>query len=214
MRSSRVLALVLTSSAAIVASCSSEEAPGCSPTDPGCGTTPDPTVSAITVAATIDTVMAVGRTTQLSASATDAEGNPISTSFTWSSSSAPVATVDGDGTVSAVGPGSASIEASAEGEAGGWSVRVVDADLDGVTALLSDPFASALIESLDLDAESSMVELEADCNEALGSGDVLAIRTCLQGAIDVESADAGSDPTLAILDLFFQESLRKLRLDS
>lgn len=213
MRSSRVLALVLTSSAAIVASCSSE-APGCAPTDPGCGTTTDPTVSAIAVTATIDTVMAVGRTTQLSASATDADGNAVSTSFTWSSSSAPVATMDGDGTVSAVGPGSVSIEASAEGEAGQWSVRVVDADLDGVTALLSDPFANALIESLDLDTESPIVELEADCDEALGIGDVLAIRTCLEGAVDVESAEAGSDPALAILDLFFQESLRKLRLDS
>ncbi|MEX2470868.1 MAG: Ig-like domain-containing protein [Gemmatimonadota bacterium] len=171
-------------------------------------------MSAIAVTATIDTVMAVGRTTQLSASATDADGNAVSTSFTWSSSSAPVATMDGDGTVSAVGPGSVSIEASAEGEAGQWSVRVVDADLDGVTALLSDPFANALIESLDLDTESPIVELEADCDEALGIGDVLAIRTCLEGAVDVESAEAGSDPALAILDLFFQESLRKLRLDS
>lgn len=175
-------------------------------------TTPDPTVSAIAVTATIDTVMAVGRTTQLSASATDAAGNAISTSFTWSSSSAPVATVDGDGTVSAVGPGAASIQASADGETGQWSVRVVDADLDGVTALLSDPFADALIESLDVDTQSAMVELAADCDEALGSGDVLAIRTCLDGAVAVEAAEAGSAPSLAILDLFFEESLRKLRL--
>lgn len=212
MRSSHLLTLLLASSGALLASCSSEE-PGCGPTDPGCGPA-GPTVSAITVAAIIDTVMAVGRTTQLSATATDADGREVSTSFEWSSSSTSVATVNGGGTVSAVGVGSASIEASAESEVGQWSVRVVDADLDGVAALLADPFAEALIGSLDVASESSIEELTADCDAGLGSGDVLAIRTCLDEAVDVESSDAGSDPILAILDLFFEGSLRKLRLDS
>ena len=91
MLRSRVAAVLLASGAALVAACSSES-PGCAPTDPGCNQT-DPTVSAVSVEAEIDTVMAVGRTTQLSATATDRDDNPISTSFTWSSSSTSVATV-------------------------------------------------------------------------------------------------------------------------
>ena len=212
MRISRLGTLVLASSTAVVASCSSETS-GCAPTDPGCGQN-GATVSDIAVAATIDTVMAVGRTTQLSATATDQDDNPISTSFTWSSSSTSVATVDGDGTVSAVGPGSASIEARAEGETGTWAVTVVEADLAGVTTLLADPFVEALIQSLDLDTGSSVSDLLTQCDTDLESGDVLAIRTCLTEAADVESSNTANDPALAVLDLVFQESIRKLRLDS
>lgn len=212
MLRSRVGAVLLASGAALVAACSSES-PGCAPTDPGCNQT-DPTVSAVSVEAEIDTVMAVGRTTQLSATATDRDDNPISTSFTWSSSSTSVATVDADGTVSAVGPGSASIEASANGEAGTWQLTVVDADLTGVADLLQDPFVEALIQSLDTEPGSSLSDLLTRCEVDLDSGDVLAIRACLTGAADVESSNATNDPALAVLDLVFQESLRKLRLDS
>lgn len=197
--------------AVFLAGCGSDPV-ACNPTDPGCGPG-TPTVTTIDVTAPVDSVMAVGRTAQLSASAADASGSPVSVSFTWSSTVTSVASVSGSGLVTAGGEGSASIEAQADGVVGAWPVRVVDADLDGISALLADPFAAALIESLDPTSASAVVQFVTACEDAIGQGDVLVVRACLENAIAVESSDVVHDPVLAVLDLVFQESLRKLRLD-
>lgn len=210
MRPSRAHRVLTCVAVTALAACGSEPA-GCNPTEPGCG--PAPAVSTIVVAAPIDTVMAVGRTAQLSASATDASGSPVTVSFAWSSASTSVATVSDVGLVSADGVGSTSIEARAEGVVGTWPLRVVDADLDGISALLADPFAGALIGSLDTATASDMDQLVAVCGSAVTDGDVLRVRGCLQDAIAAESPDPANDPALAVLDLMYQESLRKLRLD-
>jgi uncharacterized protein YjdB len=57
--------------------------------------------------------------TQLSAVAYDAAQNPLTgRAITWSTSNAAVATVDANGMASAVGPGTATITATADGKSG------------------------------------------------------------------------------------------------
>jgi hypothetical protein len=55
----------------------------------------------------------VGQTVQLTATATDASGNPVSTTITWSTDNAAVATVTQTGLVTAAGSGTARIKATA-----------------------------------------------------------------------------------------------------
>lgn len=55
----------------------------------------------------------VGETADFDATARDADGDPVSTSFTWSSLDPVVATVDGDGTATGESPGTARIVARA-----------------------------------------------------------------------------------------------------
>jgi uncharacterized protein YjdB len=81
-------------------------------------------ISTITVSPSSASVVA-GNTTTLVATARDANGNAIpGVSFSWSSSSTGVATVNGSGVVSGVAQGSATISASAAGRTGTASVTV------------------------------------------------------------------------------------------
>ena len=69
--------------------------------------------------------IAVGGTQQFSATAKDANGTVVSTTFTWTTSDAAVATVDGSGLASAVSAGSATITAtSANGVQGSAALTV------------------------------------------------------------------------------------------
>lgn len=72
-----------------------------------------------------DTLKTTGSTKQFAASAADSNGNTIpGTVFTWTSSSAGVATVDNTGLVTAVSDGSASIQASVDGKTGSRTMVV------------------------------------------------------------------------------------------
>jgi uncharacterized protein YjdB len=67
----------------------------------------------------------VGGTLQLTATPRDAAGNPLSgRQVTWTSSNTSVATVDANGRVTAVGPGTATIRATSEGQTGTATVTV------------------------------------------------------------------------------------------
>ncbi len=69
--------------------------------------------------------MLPGKQTRLTASALDAFGNPLpGRSIAWSSGAPQIATVAGDGTVTAVSPGTALISASAEGKTGSATIRI------------------------------------------------------------------------------------------
>ncbi|MGI9628278.1 MAG: Ig-like domain-containing protein [Longimicrobiales bacterium] len=97
----------------------------------GCVDTPtnpcDPTVASIQVNPLGDSIL-VGATTQLTAEARDAAGNPVGgQTVTWSSSSDGVATVSAAGLVTGVSAGSATITASAGGiTSAGAQVMVFD----------------------------------------------------------------------------------------
>jgi len=67
----------------------------------------------------------VGATTQLSATATDANGNVLDDrSISWFSSSPAVATVSSSGVVTGVSPGLVTVTATSEGVSGSASITV------------------------------------------------------------------------------------------
>jgi hypothetical protein len=87
------------------------------------------------VAAIVETIdvapasssVGVGQTLQLTASARDRNGNGLTRSFTWTSSSPSVASVDADGLVTAHEGGTATISASRNGASGNATVTVSEA---------------------------------------------------------------------------------------
>ena len=94
------------------------------PPAPGTPAPPAPTTTRVDVTPTSASLV-TGRTQQLTATARDASGavRPDRV-FTWSSSAPAVATVDASGLVTAVGPGSATITARADGVSGSASITV------------------------------------------------------------------------------------------
>ncbi len=94
----------------------------------GGGTTgPEPqVVASVTVAPGTDTLLALGLTRQLTATARTASGSVVTgKTFTWSSSAPAIASVDpSSGLVTAVGRGNASITAAVDGKSGQASVLV------------------------------------------------------------------------------------------
>ena len=82
--------------------------------------------TSIRVSPEADTLGAIGATTQLSATAEDANGREVpGSAFTWVSSDTLVATVDESGLVTAIGNGTASVTA-ASGEASGSATITVE----------------------------------------------------------------------------------------
>ena len=85
----------------------------------------DPNAVAEVEITSTSTSLAIGETTQLEATARDAEGNTLSgVSISWSSSDAAVAAVDETGLLTGVAAGEAAITATAGGESGTLSVAV------------------------------------------------------------------------------------------
>jgi len=86
-------------------------------------------IAVITVTPPSPTIVGIGNTIQLSASAIDIKGETVnSATFVWSSFNEPVATVNSNGLVTAVSVGSAIIDASIPGvsvTAGTANVTVV-----------------------------------------------------------------------------------------
>lgn len=76
--------------------------------------------------------LALGATSRLEATATDASGNTLPRPTTWSSGDPTVATVDGAGLVEAVGPGSTTISAAMGGEVGSATVQVGEGPVVGL----------------------------------------------------------------------------------
>jgi CubicO group peptidase (beta-lactamase class C family) len=93
------------------------------PTQP----TPAPvTVASVTVTGAPSTPLDIGQTVRLTATARTASGAIVSgRTITWASGNAAVATVSGDGTVTASGTGQASISATVDGVSGAATVQVV-----------------------------------------------------------------------------------------
>ena len=196
-------------------SCTGPDQP-CNPSDPLCGDAgqgPDPTVATITVASPIDSVMAVGRSVQLSASAADATGTPVSgVAFTWASTSTSTATVSGTGLVVAVAAGTTTIGASADGIVGSLPMRAVDADLDGVSATLNERFAQAIRGELDASTASTLNGILSMCSSSVTSGHVLAIEACLADALNAVGVDGTDTALLGVLALFWEHAQRQLQL--
>jgi N-acetylneuraminic acid mutarotase len=123
---------------------------------------------AVATAATVITVapptaaLSIGETVQLSATVTNAGGQPIGRPTSWTTGDAAVATVDATGLVSAVGPGSATITVSA-------GQVTADAQITSTAVVAVSP-ATASVEAGD------GVQLAATVTDFLGNPLPLAVQ--------------------------------------
>jgi len=203
-----LLALILI----VLASCKGTEQ-ACSPTDPQCGGAPAPRIMSIAVSSpVVDTVMAVGRSAQLMATAASATGGSVATGFAWSSTVPATATVDVGGLVTARSAGMTLVQASAGAVTGELLMRAVDADLPAVTSTLSDPLTTSLRSELGATAQSAVQAHLDRCASHVEAGNVLAIEACLAGLRDVGGAGANDATLLAVLGLLADHARRRLQL--
>jgi competence protein ComEC len=94
---------------------------------PPTGTTPEPATVAVTPA---DASVTVGFVQLFTAAATDAAGNPVTTTFTWSSSNPSVATIDPSGNATGISAGLVTITARAANGIEGRATLTVTAPGD------------------------------------------------------------------------------------
>ena len=121
--------------------------------------------TSIRVSPEADTLGAIGATTQLSATAEDANGREVpGSAFTWVSSDTLVATVDESGLVTAIGNGSATVTA-ASGEASGSATITVE---QVATSIRVSPEAETL-GAIGATTQLSATAEDANGREAPGS---------------------------------------------
>lgn len=159
----------------------------------------DAFVAAVEVTSPIDTIIAEGRSAQLGAEARDGRGTTMpGVSVTWSSSDAGVATVSSAGVVDAVAAGSAVITAAAGSATGSLPVRVVAVDLAALAALLTDPYATALVDGLGAAPRGQVQAAIAACQSANEAGHVVAMGDCLERVVaEAAAMTDGTDRVLA-----------------
>lgn len=83
------------------------------------------TTYTVTIAGISSSPLEIGGTVQLTATVTDATGQVVNVTVSWTTSDANIATVDATGLVTAIGPGTATITATAGTGTASVSVRVV-----------------------------------------------------------------------------------------
>ncbi len=117
-------------------------------TSPGGGTPGNgtPTVATVTVTPA-DLAVPLGQTATLTASATSSAGAPIAATFVWSSANSAIATVSAAGLVTAIGAGSAVIEARVGTVVGRSTVVVADTVPINLTLAPSDTLTLAVGET-------------------------------------------------------------------
>ncbi len=181
-----------------------------------CGdTVKPPTVASVSVTSPIGDRMAVGRTVQLSAEARDSRGSVVSgVTFTWTSSAPSIAEVDGTGQVSGLAAGSATFSAEGSGVTGTLGMRVIAADLSGITTDVNDPFTTSLAANLTNTVRSRVQTALGQCASGAAQGNFTVIEGCL-ASVRAEVA-AATDPTdralLASLALFLDHVERLLNV--
>jgi len=181
-----------------------------------CGDGVEPViVASVEVTSPIGALLDVGGNATLSAAAKDRAGESVSgISFTWTSSNPAVVSITAAGSIEALAIGTATIRAEAGSAAGSLALRVVDADLAGITALATDPFVVVLVGAPSGDVGTRVQAAAADCTEGAARGHLEAIQDCI-AAIETEATSA-TNPTdravLAVLVLFLDEIERLLNL--
>lgn len=125
----RIAAVVAFFAAGSLAACGGGESAGPAPNPPP---PPPPPPTAVTTTVTVQpdsALVAAGDTIRLSATALDAQGNPLTgRTVAWSTSDASVATVSATGLVTGVGSGAATISATIDGKVGVSAIRSVKPD--------------------------------------------------------------------------------------
>jgi uncharacterized protein YjdB len=173
-------------------------------------------VTTVTVTSpTVDTVMAVGRTAQLSAAAV-AGGTAVTVPFTWAANPTSVATVSpAGGLVTGVAAGTVAITASQNNNSvtGQLSLRVVAADLPAVGTAVGDTLSRTLRAALSTTPRSTVNAGITTCQGHVTTGNLIALNTCLTNLMNVSSGGSAADSTfLNVLDVFFLFSKAQLQL--
>ncbi|HVX40679.1 MAG TPA: Ig-like domain-containing protein [Gemmatimonadaceae bacterium] len=107
--------------------------------------TPTPVLTTITVSLSVAQIQ-VGQTANATASAADQNGAPIAAgTVTWSSSNTNVATITASGAITAVGPGTTQIIATASGKSGQATLTVVAAPAPVASISVSPPTVTLII---------------------------------------------------------------------
>jgi hypothetical protein len=170
-------------------------------------------IASVTLTSPIGQRLAVGRTVQLVATARAASGAELpAVAFTWSSSASGTVQVNSAGVASGLAAGNAIVSAQAQGASGSFALRVLAADLDAVSAVLSDPLTAALAGGLTSAVRARAQLALAECALGVTAGNFTTIEACLASArVEVSNA---TDPTdralLATLSLLFDHSERRL----
>ena len=112
--------------------------------------------------------LSVGQTTQATATANGSEGASLSSSYTWTTSNAGVATVSSNGLVNAVGAGTATVTASSSGVTGGMSVTVTAGPQPSGT--VSSVTVSLSPSSITVGGAAQAIAIAKDANGAIISG--------------------------------------------
>ena len=159
------------------------------PTGPS---TPD--VSTIVVTSPVDSLIDVDGSAQLSAEATDSHGRDVSVDgFDWQSSNASVAVVSVAGLLQPISVGSTSVTAAAGSVTGSLRIRVVQADLVGITAVLDDPFTNSLVVHLSNTIQTSLQDALDVAALGLASGNLVEVSEGLENAQVAAAAAITSD---------------------
>ena len=200
----------------VLASCKGAEQV-CNPTDPLCGGGGGgATVATVTITSPVDSVIALSRTATMTAVARDASSNPVTVTFNWTSNTVATATVNATtGLVSPVAVGSTTIQAAQSNNAvtGSHPLRVVNANLPAVTALVTDSLAVTMRRALTATPQAAVVSGLATCSGHVTTGHVRALDTCLTSLKSVSGGTNGTDNALLnVLDLFFEHARRQLQL--
>jgi hypothetical protein len=158
-------------------------------------------IASVIITSPIDTIVAVGTTVQLTASAQDAAGAEITgINFTWSSSPAFIASVDADGLVTALQEGAITILATTDetaGVSGSLMLRVVPANLILINEILADPFGNSLVNNLTFNTRSVVEDALAECANAIDTGNIVVLIACLTVVrTEVHSATDATDRVL------------------
>lgn len=169
--------------------------------------------SVVVVKSPIGERLAVRRTVQLTAEARDARGDvlPIGT-FSWTSSDGAVAEVSTVGVVSGLGSGRVTISASRSGVSGSLNLRVIAADLDGITVVANDPFTLTLVAGQTSPVRARVQAALAQCTSGVTEGNFDTVERCLADARAevIGAADPTDLALLASLALFLDHIERLL----
>lgn len=158
----------------------------------------------VEVTSAIDTLIPLGFTTELTATARDDRDSPVGATFDWSSSDQRIASVSLTGDVLGVGVGRAVITATVRENdlvgpggtaSGSIPIRVVEADLEGMLGLLADPLVPHLVAPLGPTKAGVEAAIDA-CDSGLTTGNLMRVVGCTETVRTQAGAAAGTDRAL------------------
>lgn len=173
-------------------------------------------VRTVTLTSSVDTIVVRGRTAQLSATPTDAQGRTIvGRQVRWQADAPAIATIDASGLLTAISSGHVTITAEVDGVRGQLALLVVPMGLENVQQVAADAYTQSLALSLTPAVRASVQASLAAIHQAASVGNVVAMR---RSVAEVARLTTGSeDPTdralLAVLSIIIAHLERSTSLN-